>query len=203
MVAQAMGADWKYSSSEQVMDEIADVVPFYSGVSYQNLARDYGRQWPCTTEHPLGTPRLFVKMPEGQAAFRFATLPQRPHPASANSEYPLTLTFGHSLYYWHHNSLIKHSETLKREYGLLLMDYPNGFVEINRSDAQELKIRDGQKIRLRAARGEAFSTARLTHEVRSGCIFVPYFVHQLRSELTQETVNGNSPIPVRVEGVVA
>ncbi|MGD0138066.1 MAG: molybdopterin-dependent oxidoreductase [Tepidisphaeraceae bacterium] len=197
-LAQAMGADWKYTSSEQIMDEIASVIPFYGGVSYESLAREYGRQWPCTKELPLGTPRLFENGPDGKK-FNFAPLRHGPPVSAASSEYPLTLVFGHSLYYWHQNALIDHSETLKREHRLLLMDYPDGFVEINTDDAKRLHIRDGEKIRLRAATGSAISTARVTAEVRSGAIFVPYFVQQLRSQLIRENVNGNSLIPVRVE----
>ena len=43
------------------MDEIGQVVPFYSGADYENLARDYGRQWPCTKDRPLGTKFLFAE----------------------------------------------------------------------------------------------------------------------------------------------
>jgi formate dehydrogenase major subunit len=193
-----MGADWAYTSSEQIMDEIADVIPFYSGVSYENLAREYGRQWPCTKERPLGTPRLF-ESGAGDNKFKFAPLPARSQHVGTSSEYPLTLVFGHSLYYWHQSVLVKHSETLQREYRLLLLDYPDGFVEINTDDAKQLQVRDGQQIRLRTAAGSAISTARVTHEVRSGSIFVPYFVQQLRAQLIREQDIGNSLIPVRVE----
>jgi predicted molibdopterin-dependent oxidoreductase YjgC len=197
-LARAMGADWAYTSSEQIMDEIADVIPFYSGVSYENLAREYGRQWPCTKERPLGTPRLF-ESGAGDNKFKFAPLPARSQHVGTSSEYPLTLVFGHSLYYWHQSVLVKHSETLQREYRLLLLDYPDGFVEINTDDAKQLQVRDGQQIRLRTAAGSAISTARVTHEVRSGSIFVPYFVQQLRAQLIREQDIGNSLIPVRVE----
>jgi predicted molibdopterin-dependent oxidoreductase YjgC len=197
-LAQAMGAGWNYASSDQIMDEIAAVIPSYSGVSYENLAREYGRQWPCTKEHPMGTPRLFENGANGKQ-FNFAPLQHWSQVAGTSSEYPLMLVLGHSLYYWHQNVLVKHSETLKREYRLLLLDYPDGFVEINTEDAKQLQIRDGQKITLRAATGSAISTARVTPEVRSGTIFAPYFVPQLRSQLMQEHVNGGALIPVRVE----
>jgi predicted molibdopterin-dependent oxidoreductase YjgC len=197
-LAKAMGADWNYASSDQIMDEIAAVIPCYSGVSYENLARDYGRQWPCTKEHPMGTPRLFENGTNGKQ-FNFSPLQHWSQVAGTSSEYPLMLVLGHSLYYWHQNVLVEHSETLKREYRLLLLDYPDGFVEINTEDAKQLQIRDGQKITLRAATGSAISTARVTPEVRSGTIFAPYFVPQLRSQLMQEHVNGGALIPVRVE----
>ena len=59
-------------------------------------------------------------------------LPRPPIP----KDFPLTLVFGNSLYYWNQNVLVRHSETLKREYRQLMIDYPEGFVEINPEDAK-------------------------------------------------------------------
>jgi len=200
-LGRIMGADWNYSSSAEVMDEIGRAVPFYSGASHDNLAAGYGRQWPCTKEQPMGTPWLFAQG-NGHASFKFAPLPPPENPPHS-AEFPLTLVFGHSLYYWHQNVVISHSETLKREYRLLLLDYPDGFVEINTDDAQRLGIRDGQKIRLRSASGWAVSTARVTHEVRGGTIFAPYFVRQLKTQLLDAAPKGTALVQVRVEQEVA
>ena len=125
--------------------------------------------------------------------------PGRPSRPAIRPSYPFTLVFGHSLYYWHQNVLIQHSETLKREYRLLLLDYPDGFVEINTDDAKRLGIRDGGRIRLSTAGGSLTSTARVTSEVRSGTAFVPYFVRQLKREMLGATGDGRSLVPVRLE----
>ena len=95
--------------------------------------------------------------------------------------------------------VIRHSETLKREYRILLLDYPEGFVEVNTDDAKQLGIRDGQRIRLCAANASAVSTARVTPEVRSGTIFVPYFLHDLEKQILGAIGDGSSLVPVRVE----
>jgi predicted molibdopterin-dependent oxidoreductase YjgC len=171
-VAQALGADWQYVTSADVMAEIGTVVPFYSGASYANLAIEYGRQWPCTTNRPLGTPRLF-EQEDRDERFCFAPV-QKPAPAAVNADFPFTMVLGNSSYYWNQNVLIAHSETLKREYRMLLLDYPRGFVEINPDDAKAMKIRDGQAIKLCAAGGSTLTAARVTPEVRSGTVFVPY-----------------------------
>ena len=212
-VAQALGAAWKYDSAADVMAEIAEVVPFYSGASYQNLARDYGRQWPCTRERPLGTKFLFDERP-GERGFKFVPPDRSADASSASSvsaetrrrgvrapsaDYPFTLVFGNSLYYWHRNTLIQHSETLKREYRILLLDYPEGFVEVNAEDAKQLGLRDGEKIRLRAAGGSAVAAARVTPEVRRGAIFVPYFVRQVQQQVRGSTQPDRQFVPVRVE----
>jgi anaerobic selenocysteine-containing dehydrogenase len=94
--------------------------------------------------------------------------------------------------------LVRHSETLKREYRILLLDYPEGFVEINPADATALGIRDGEKIRLRADHGSAIAPARVTAEVRSGTVFVPYFVREVQSQVIAPAAE-NELVPVRLE----
>lgn len=196
-VARGMGANWKYSSAADVMDEIGDVVPFYGGANHDNLARDYGRQWPCTKDRPLGTQFLFAEG-SGSRRFKFVPVP-KPELEVSPTDFPFTLVFGHSLYYWNQNVLIQHSETLKREYRILLLDYPDGFVEINTADAKALGIRDGEKIRLRSATGSAVAAARVTHEARSGAIFVPYFVREVKKQILGQSYSGHQRVPVRVE----
>jgi predicted molibdopterin-dependent oxidoreductase YjgC len=197
-LARAMGAPWRYESAGDVMREIGRAVPFYSGAGHDNLARDYGRQWPCTTERPLGTDLLFAGE-ETERRFKFAPVARPPKPAENPAGFPFTLVFGYSLYYWHQNVLIQHSETLKREYRLLLLDYPDGFVEINTDDAKRLGIRDGGRIRLTTAGGSLPSTARVTSEVRAGTAFVPYFVGPLKRNMFGAIGEGSPLVPVRVE----
>jgi formate dehydrogenase (coenzyme F420) alpha subunit len=201
-VANALGADWKYASSADVMDEIGRAVPFYGGASYDNLTRDFGRQWPCTKDRPFGT-GYFTRFAFCDEApdrkLKFVPVTREPAAAAADKAYPLTLVFGHSLYYWHQNVLIKHSETLKREYNMLLVDYPDGFVEINIDDAKQMGIRDGEKVRLRAAGGSALVAARVTGEVRSGTVFVPHYVRQVQQQIFGSQETGAQRVPVCVE----
>lgn len=195
-VAHALNANWGYTSSAEIMEEIGRAIPFYSGASHENLAREYGRQWPCTKDKPLGTRFLFE---DGLPERRFKLAPvARPAARPSPPEFPLSLVFGHSLYYWHHNILVQHSETLKREYRILLLDYPNGFVEINTDDAKQLNVRDGDRIRLQAASGEGVTYARVTPEVRAGTVFVPYFVREVEKQILGTASAGGQPVPVRV-----
>ena len=201
-VANRLGANWKYDSAAQVMDEIGRVVPFYEAANYENLAREYGRQWPCTNDRPLGTPFLFEDA-RAPRPLKFVPVHKPTQHVGATADYPLILTFGHSLYYWHQNALIQHSETLKREYRILLLDYPEGFVEINPDDAESLRIRDGAKIKLVASTGTATTYARLTTEVKRGMVYVPYFLqdfarHVLGHSKTEDRA-GSRTVLVRIE----
>ncbi len=199
-VGRTMGAAWDYASAADVMNEIRQVVPFYSGATYANLERDYGRQWPCTKEQPLGTPTLFCNGNMTGRKFSFSPVPL-PSPAPSSSVYPFRLVFGHSLYYWHQDALVLKSETLRREYNILFLDYPRGFVEINSGDAKRLSIRDGEMIRLTAANGSAEATARVTPEIREGTVFVPYFMAEVEKNIFGAAGDADRTVPVRVEKI--
>jgi len=201
-LARLLGADWNYSSAADVMEEIQETVSFYSGVTYENLAREYGRQWPCTKDHPLGTRYLFAR-PNSDRPFKFVAV-AKPEPAARVSKnFPLTLVCGSSLYYWNQNVLIRHSETLRREYSILLTDYPQGFIEVNPEDAERMGIRDGKKVRVSSEVGSGVSTARVTKEVRKGTVFVPYFERELERQILGGGRDGAALVPVRVEKEVA
>ncbi|NLI00069.1 MAG: molybdopterin-dependent oxidoreductase [Chthonomonadales bacterium] len=204
-VARALGADWNYAGSADVMAEIGRAVPEYAAASHENLTREYGRQWPCTHDRPLGTQTLFVENDDGTGVTanrnrRFAMKPFPPPSQSMRDPaYPLTLVFGNSSYYWHQNVLIQHSETLKREYRILLLDYPQGFVEVNTSDAADLGVRDGETIRLCSGVGCVEVAARVTPEVRSGAVFVPFFVRAVQEKIRGHVRNGGPYVAVRIE----
>ncbi len=203
-MGRALGADWNYASTAEIMEEIGDAAPFYSGASHENLARDYGRQWPCTKDKPLGTRFLYEEGMQGKP-FRFVPVPRLAADPGGPAGFPLALVFGHSLYYWHRNVLVQHSETLKRELRVLLLDYPEGFVEINDEDARRLELRDGTRIRLVAERGSAETAARVTSEVRVGTVSVPFFVSevakQIVGELPIEVGTRGKPVYVRIDKV--
>lgn len=193
-VGRALGANWRYASSAEVMEEIGEAVPGYGGAGYDNLSREYGRQWPCTKDRPLGTKYLFEEGIPGMP-FAFAPVARPTARMTPPADYPFALIFGHSLYYWHRNVLVKHSETLKRELRVLLLDYPEGFVEMNSDDARRGGIRDGDTIRLCAERGCAMTTARVTGEVRAGTVFVPFFLREV-----EKAILGEAPLELGHQG---
>ena len=96
--------------------------------------------------------------------------------------------------------LIQHSETLKREYRILLLDYPEGFVEMNTDDAKQLGIRDGENDpALGRQRAQPWPTARVTPEVqerhRSSC---PTSCARCSSRFGARRRDGVQLVPVRV-----
>ncbi len=84
-----------------------------------------------------------------------------------------------------------------------MLDYPEGFVEINPEDAQALKIRDGMKICLVSDIGSATTHARVTNEIREGTVFVPYYMEDIARQILgparTEYRAGSRTVQIRVE----
>ncbi|MDW7738675.1 MAG: molybdopterin-dependent oxidoreductase [Bacillota bacterium] len=53
-----LGFEWEYGGPEEIMAEIASLVPQYAGISYERLI-DHGLQWPCPTPGHSGTKYLY------------------------------------------------------------------------------------------------------------------------------------------------
>jgi predicted molibdopterin-dependent oxidoreductase YjgC len=126
-LARHMGdTTWDYESAEQVMDEIAALVPAYAGMSYQHLGPD-------------GLIRRFV--PDAQEIQPFLPVKLDGIPHFASDQFPLTLITERNLFYYHGVclteqvpglNLIKQEETLY----------------LNETDSGQLGVSDGDLVKV-------------------------------------------------------
>lgn len=176
-----------YASPAEIMDEISRLTPIYGGVSYDRLGIN-GLQWPCPSrEHP-GTEILHAeRFPIGLARFRpvcYADPLEIP-----DDDYPFLLSTGRSLYQFHTGTMTRRSSLLERE-------VPMPFVEINSEDATELKIRNGQTVRVESRRGSISLEARATPDIQRGMLFIPFhFCEAAANVLTGQALDPKSKIP--------
>lgn len=158
---------FNYTHPAEIFDEMARLVPFLGGISYDRLDREGGIQWPCpTSDHP-GTRFLYAEsFPIGKATFIPVTqtveAAELPDP-----EYPFLLNTGRILYHWHGGTLTT------RVKGLLDLA-PRLEVAINSDDARRLGLDKGAPVRLISRRGELTGFTQPTDAVRPGEVFVPF-----------------------------
>ena len=117
-MAQALGADWpEYESPEDVWNEFADLSPNWYGIRYPRL-EEHGIQWPCTDlDHP-GTPYLHAPqpaLPGGRG--RFFPVEYQPPIEQPDSEYPLVLSTGRTLYHYNSATMTMREAGVRREAG--------------------------------------------------------------------------------------
>jgi len=139
-------------SPQVVMEEIARVAAPYEGLSYRSLGDD-GIQVAMAME---GGTRRFV-----QADFR---------PPAADAAYPLALVTGQLLY--DRGPLFAQSEIM-RQFVL------EPFVEINPADAESLRIADQDAVTVSSARDSLDLRARVSDDIRPGCVFVPLHLNEM------------------------
>jgi len=169
--------EWKKVSKGQLCD--------YSGVSYELLEKEGGIQWPCNEKNPLGTKRLYtpeIPFRTKDEKAKLLCLDWYPMAEPISKDFPLILNTGRTVEQWH-------TRTKTRSIDILNDLAPEAWVDINPKDADELKVKSGDRISLSSPRGRVEDVVvRVTQSVAPSSIFVPFhFNTQLVNTLTQDS----------------
>jgi predicted molibdopterin-dependent oxidoreductase YjgC len=164
-LARALGAEWpQYPDAEAVWNELADLSPSWNGIRYDRL-EDEGLQWPCLDRDDPGARYLHAPAPARAGGGKFWPVEYQPPIELPDSEYPLTLSTGRTLY--HYNS----ATMTMREDGITdKQEEP--FFEISAEDASALGLADGDPARLVSRRGEVEARAAITDRVYPGLVWM-------------------------------
>ncbi|MCK4869501.1 MAG: hypothetical protein KAS93_00145 [Gammaproteobacteria bacterium] len=179
-----------FENAEQIMDEITAVTPSYAGINYERLECAAGLQWPCpNNEHP-GTPILHTeKFATVSGKGNFMPLVYKPSAELPDDEYPLILTTDRSLFHFH-------TATMTRKVKGLEELRPFEVVRINPIDAEELKINDGEMIKVISRRGEVAAKAKITIASPVGVIAMTFhFAESPTNMVTNPAVDPVAKIP--------
>ena len=147
-----------YSSASDVFREIGQAAPRYAGMDEQmsedgwggGLLKDFDRG-------------KFAVHPTGATGVAALTSAERPYLLARDSAFD-----------WGHDPLVSFSPTLSRDYQSERKLFPNGFVEVGKSDADALHLNGGRRVRLTSVHGEAVVPVRVRTDLKPGLLFVPY-----------------------------
>lgn len=179
--------EWKRASAGRPCD--------YSGMSYDRLRNSDGIQWPCTPDNPKGTERLYTdaefgthpdycetyghdlntgttvteteyraQNPDGRAILK--AVHYSDPPGAPDSEYPLRLNTGRSVYQFHTRTKTGRAQQLNDA-------APEPWVELSAADAERLDIAEGDQVRVSTPRESIEVPARVTSGPE-GTVFVPF-----------------------------
>lgn len=179
---EVFGISSGYSSSADVMREIAALTSSYGGITHERLERG-GIHWPCPgPDHP-GTPVLYRDgFPRGRALFRHVD-------QCGHQHHRFTLITGRNQYHFHTGSMTRRVCILERE-------VPEAFVDVNPEDAAALGIRNGAGVILESESGTIRARARLSDNVKKGTLFIPFhFRESPANMLTGWQLDPHSKIP--------
>ncbi|MDR7316462.1 formate dehydrogenase subunit alpha [Brevibacillus nitrificans] len=181
LIAQRMGANWKYQHPSEIMDEIASLAPIYAGVSYDRLEGWDSLHWPVQkngADEPLLYKERF-NFPDGKA--RLSLVEYIP-PVEYPSEFDLTLNNGRLLEHFHEGNMTNKSKGI--QYKL-----PEVFVEVSPALAEERGLKDGSLVRLVSPYGAIKLRVLVTDRVSGKELYVP--MHSVSHENAINMLTGS------------
>ena len=187
-ISNRFGFEMKYDSPEAIFKEIAQLTPSYAGITYERLEGP-GLQWPCPTpEHP-GTPFLHKDGRFARGKGLFHAIAFKPPAEETDEDYPFWMTTGRVYAHYHTGTMTRNSKPLDFE-------VPEGFLEINPSDAKNLDLSDGHKIKIASRRGEIETQVMITERVEEGVVFMPFHFEEANvNKLTNPAYDPIAKIP--------
>ena len=197
------GKGFDFDNPSQIMEEIAQLTPSYSGISYKRLENG-GLQWPCPDRKHPGTPILHSeRFPTNTGKGQFAPLGYKPPAEIPDDEYPLTLTTERNLYQFHTGTMTRKTNGLNTLRGKEL-------VEMNPTDAKALGIAEGEMVQVISRRGEVTAEAKITPTSPPGVVCMSFhFAESPTNVLTNPAVDPIAKIPelkvcaVKIEKVLS
>ena len=197
LIANRLGAGWRYRHPSEVMDEAASLTPTFAGVNYERLEGYRSLQWPVSQDGK-DSPLLFTEkfpFPDGKAKF---------HPVEwvepceqAAGEYTHHLNNGRLLEHFEQGSMTYRTPGIKRI-------TPSTFVEVSPEFASEKGLEDGRMVTLRSAHGEATVPVLVTDRVSGKQLYMPMnSVLQPVNRLTGSEVDRATHTPAFKETAVS
>ncbi|HYT39925.1 MAG TPA: molybdopterin dinucleotide binding domain-containing protein, partial [Acidimicrobiia bacterium] len=194
-------SEWRRVSAGRLCD--------YSGITYERIDACGGVQWPAPAGDAAvataGTPRLYTDgvFPNPTGRVRLPVVERQELREPPRPEFPFVLNTGRTVEHWH-------TRTKTGRVTLLEGLAPEAWVEINPSDAEALRIRTGDVVRVVSSRGAIERVvARVTSIVRAGEVFIPFHYDEAcANRLTDDEFDPISREPnykqcaVRIEPVI-
>ena len=186
-IAQRMGYEMSYETSEDIYKEICAVTPSYKGITWERI-ENIGIHWPCPDESHEGTPILHTtQFTRGRGLFH--AIDHTPPAELPDEEYPYILTTGRVLYHYHTGTM-----TMKTN-GLNMLS-PECFVEISSKDAQTLGLDTGSTVDVSSRRGKISAKLKVSSKAMEGTVFIPFhFADAAANELTNAKLDPTAKIP--------
>lgn len=148
LIANRLGAGWKYTHPSDVMDEISALTPLFAGVTYERLEGYKSLQWPVAADG-TDSPLLFVDkfpFPDGKA--KFYPVEWVEPCEESNAEFSLHLNNGRLLEHFEQGAMTDRSPGIRQI-------TPTNFVEVSPELARERNLESGSVVRLRSEWGES------------------------------------------------
>ena len=167
LLMNKMGYQQNFSSTKEIMEEIALLTPQYGGISHERiLERGIGLQWPCPDKNHEGTPYLHKNIfTRGKG--KFIPAAHRFPAEMPDAEYPVMLTTGRILYQYHTMTMTGKNSGLMKTAG-------ENYMEIHPELAKTLHLKHGETVKVSSRRGSIKIKTKITNKTNKNTVFIPF-----------------------------
>lgn len=187
-LARHFGHDWGQPEPERIWNELRQLSPMHTGMSYSRLEQLGGIQWPCYDESHSGEmylhSRLWQKPLVGPRA-PFSPVEFEPPVDQLTDEFPIRLTTGRRLDSYNTGvQTSRYSSPLRRDEAL----------DLSPEDGARYNLREGEKVRVSSRRGSVLAPVRFDPGLRPGLAFLTLHFHNqvATNDLTIDAVDPKS-----------
>ena len=164
-LAQALGYPMNYENAAEIMDEIAELTPTFTNVSFKFLDEVGSVQWPCNEKAPMGTPIMHIdQFVRGKGLF--IETDYVPTEERTNRKFPLLLTTGRILSQYNVGAQTRRTANT--------VWHGEDLLEIHPSDAEMRGVRDGALVSLTSRKGDITLKANITTRVKPGVVYTTF-----------------------------
>jgi formate dehydrogenase major subunit len=164
-LAQALGYPMNYDNAAQIMDEIAELTPTFTNVSFRFLDEVGSVQWPCNEDAPMGTPIMHIdNFVRGKGLF--IETDYVPTQERTNRKFPLLLTTGRILSQYNVGAQTRRTPNM--------VWYDEDLLEVHPSDAETRGIKEGELVSLKSRKGDITLRATITTRVQPGVVYTTF-----------------------------
>jgi formate dehydrogenase major subunit len=148
--------------AEKVIEEIAHVIPFMKGLSWERLGEN-GLQWPID-EDGKDTKMLHINgnFKKGVGTFHHFDFEESPEIISHGKKYPFILTTGRELEHYNSGTMTRRTDNQ-----IIL---GKDILEVHPKDAQEKGIQDFETVRIFSERGSVEIPIKYSKNVKRGVL---------------------------------
>jgi formate dehydrogenase major subunit len=164
-VMNAMGYQQPEYSAPEVLTEIAQVVPFFKGITWDRLGKN-GLQWPVLKNGQDTKILHETEFKLGRGQLHFFDFSDSPEIVANSEKFPYILTTGRILQHYNCGTMTRRTpnKELVKEDVLL----------INPTDAQKHNLKTGDQVNLSSERGSICITVEISNNVREGVLFTTF-----------------------------
>ncbi|MFM9985835.1 MAG: formate dehydrogenase subunit alpha, partial [Flavobacteriales bacterium] len=182
-----MGHDQQEYDPKHVLQEIAQIVPFFAGVKWDELG-DNGKQWPVLPDGS-DTEILHIEtFKRGKGKFETATWKQTSELTDNSKDFPYILTTNRELEHYNCGTMTRRTNNAK----ILTEDV----LLINPADADNHLIKDGDMVCIISPRGKIDVKAKITDEVKQGILSSTFHFPEIKmNDITSSVGDSEAMCP--------